>query len=110
MLCTSRPSTDAQECDRLDDVKGATPDHAAVEAKGPGKLHGLVVLYRQARFRQLTTRTVMLDDEELTPEAETPVARRGISRQTRNIGLIVALQETAEEREKKGLIVVTTHL
>jgi RNA exonuclease NGL2 len=86
----------------------SVPGHKPVSTKGPGKLHGLVILYKAARMTPTVTKAVALDDEELTPEAATPVARRGVSRQTRNMGLIVALQE--KEHVDKGLIVVTTHL
>lgn len=79
-----------------------------MSARGVGKLHGLVVLYRASRFYIRSQRAVSLDDEELSPNAATGVARRGVSRQTRNMALIVALEEN--EDKGNGIVVVTTHL
>lgn len=96
-----------QECDRLEDVLSSVPGHIPVTARGVGKLHGLVVLYKSARFHVRAQRALALDDEWLSPEAAGEVARRGVSRQTRNMGLVVALKENESDA---GLIVVTTHL
>ncbi|KLT45013.1 Endonuclease/exonuclease/phosphatase [Cutaneotrichosporon oleaginosum] len=93
-----------QECDRLGDMRGAVPGHAAVEARGEGKLHGLVVLYATARWRVRASRAVALDMEHLNPGEG--AAARGGSRATRNMGLIVAL----ESEEGEGIVVATTHL
>lgn len=96
-----------QEVDRLEESRADIPQYEAVQAKGVGKLHGLVVLYRAARFNAKAERAVSLDEEVLDPSAEGEVAQRGVSRRTRNMGLVVALQE--KEREG-GIIVATTHL
>jgi len=99
--------TVTQECDRLDDMLSSVPSHKHVETKGPGKLHGLVILYKASRFSPKVTQALPLDDEELSPDADTSVARRGVSRQTRNMGLITALEENGKG---DGIVVVTTHL
>lgn len=94
-----------QECDRLADMRAAVPDHEAIEARGPGKLHGLVVLYRTARWRLRASRAVALDLEHLNPGEG--AAARGGSRATKNMCLIVALEDT---KTGEGLVVATTHL
>lgn len=95
-----------QECDRLPDMRAAVPGHGAVEARGPGKLHGLVVLYRTARWRVRASRAVALDLEHLNPGEG--VAARGGSRATKNMCLIVALEDTSTPGH--GIVVATTHL
>ncbi|KAL1408888.1 RNA exonuclease ngl2 [Vanrija albida] len=97
-----------QECDKLQELSGAVPDHEAIEARGVGKAHGCVVLYKRSRFDAAAQLVVSLDDEDLSPEAGSEAARRGISRQTKNIALAVALGD--KERPGKGIVVVTTHL
>ncbi|WVR06125.1 hypothetical protein IAU60_003155 [Kwoniella sp. DSM 27419] len=97
-----------QECDRLNDFLPALPRHAHVKGSGPGKLHGLVILYNKSRFFPRATRLVHLDQEDLQPDAPEGKARRGGSRQTKNVGLIVALQDV--EDENRGIVVATTHL
>ncbi|KAL7419277.1 RNA exonuclease ngl2 [Cryptotrichosporon argae] len=94
-----------QECDRLADLAAALPAHAAAEAKGPGKMHGLVVLYRRARFGVKAQRPVQLDLECLGKSEDERQARAG-TRVTKNMALIVAL----EDKEGGGVIVATTHL
>lgn len=84
------------------------PEHEAVEARGHGKLHGLVVLYRASQWKARATRAVALDLEALSPEASGAVAQRGVSRQTRNMGLIVALED--KNKPGEGFVIVTTHL
>lgn len=97
-----------QECDKLAELSSAVPDHEAIEARGVGKAHGCVVLYKRSRFDAAAQLVISLDDEDLSPEAASESARRGISRQTKNIALGVALGE--KENPGKGVIVVTTHL
>lgn len=99
---------DGQECDRLADMRDSVPEHEAIEARGVGKLHGLVVLYRASKWTARATARVALDLELLSPEASGPVAQRGVSRQTRNMGLVVALEN--KEKPGQGFIVATTHL
>ena len=69
-------------------------------------MHGLVVFYRNSRFWVKASKTIYLDDEELDPSASTPRARRGGTRQTKNVALIVAL----EEEGGHGVVIATTHL
>lgn len=103
--------TDAweQECDRLDDIHPAFHTHQALRAKGPNKQHGCVVAFRKDRFREKASKVVHLDEEELSSGAPSGSARarRGGSRQTKNVGLVVAL-EAADG--SGGLVVSTTHL
>ncbi|GFZ46087.1 hypothetical protein JCM24511_04333 [Saitozyma sp. JCM 24511] len=97
-----------QECDRLDDLLSATPSHSHVKVSGPGKLHGIVILYRTPRFTVRSFRTIFLDDEELSPSLEGDGRRRrGGTRQTRNVGLVVALDD---HESGGGIVVATTHL
>jgi RNA exonuclease NGL2 len=106
------------------------PYDACIQAKGRGKQHGLVVLYRSERFGFKGSRVVHLDEEELTPgDGDEPEPdgrdaaawqrwvdeqrrRRGGTRQTKNVGLIVGLEDKArtEGGGAGGVIVITTHL
>ena len=120
-----------QECDRLKDLLPAVPDHSHVYTSGRGKLHGLVVLYRSSRFRVRAQRTVYLDEEELSPPTSSPTLsngdsadpnaslgingtsaglarRRGGSRVTKNVGLMVGLEDV--QNSKYGVVIATTHL
>lgn len=82
------------------------PEHTPLQAKGKGKKHGLVILYRTSRFAVDEQRVLSLDDERLSDAAD-PVTARGVSRQTRNIALLAALRD---QQGGDGLIVITTHL
>lgn len=84
----------------------SVPEHTPLQAKGRGKLHGLVILYRTARFEVAAQRVLALDDERLSESADA-VTARGVSRQTRNIAMLAALRDKASDG---GLIVITTHL
>ncbi|OWZ76922.1 RNA exonuclease NGL2 [Cryptococcus neoformans Bt85] len=108
-----------QECDKLPDFLPALPQHTYIKGTGPGKLHGLVVLYRKDRFSLRQSKLIHLDFEEIHPRSSDLVVRedgtesleevrrrRGGSRQTKNVGLIVAL----EGKDGEGVIIVTTHL
>ncbi|AAW46917.1 hypothetical protein CNBM2200 [Cryptococcus deneoformans B-3501A] len=108
-----------QECDKLPDFLPALPQHAYIKGTGPGKLHGLVVLYRKDRFSLRQSKLIHLDFEEIHPRSSDLVIRedgaesleevrrrRGGSRQTKNVGLIVAL----ECKDGEGVIIATTHL
>ncbi|KAK8866182.1 hypothetical protein IAR55_001333 [Kwoniella newhampshirensis] len=107
-----------QECDRLPDYLSSLPKHSHVKGSGPGKLHGLVILYRNDRFFVRGTKLVQLDlesvatvptDEEASDEKHQDIRRRrGGSRQTKNVGLIVALEES--NAVGRGVVVATTHL
>jgi len=111
-----------QECDRLADLRRALPGFREVAAKGRGKLHGLVVWYRASEWRVRATRTVFLDEEELCPLGEAmdedegregvgggARRKRGGSRQTKNVGLIVGL-ERVDGSGGDGVVATTTHL
>ncbi|KAK1925416.1 Endonuclease/exonuclease/phosphatase [Papiliotrema laurentii] len=110
-----------QECDRLKDLCRAMPHHLFVEAKGHGKLHGLVVMYRSSRYRVRAKKTVFLDEEYLhdtkdsnptsegsTRDEDEERRRRAGTRHTKNIGLIVALEDL--EKPDEGIVVSTAHL
>ncbi|WVF70931.1 hypothetical protein IAT40_005726 [Kwoniella sp. CBS 6097] len=121
-----------QECDRLNEFSKSLPQHDYVKGSGPGKQHGLVIFYRSPRFIVRASKLIHLDLEELSPapntntntntnmytnakvgsgdddNAESARKRRGGSRQTKNVGLIVALQDV--QNEKRGIVVATTHL
>jgi RNA exonuclease NGL2 len=88
----------------LPDLATALPSHTPVDTKGRGKLHGLVVMYRTDRFRVKASRTVYLDEERLLDKDGQE--GRGGSRQTKNVGLIVGL----DEGDGRGIVVATTHL
>lgn len=98
----------------MPDLSSSLPSHAYIEAKGRGKLHGLVVFYRRHDFFVRAQKTIYLDEEALSNNmdpseittAATERTRRGGSRQTKNVGLIAALANTAGW----GIIVLTTHL
>ena len=91
-----------------------------MEAKGHGKQHGLVVLYRKARYRVRASKTVYLDEEYIHPEVDGAPAssgdadmdetrrRRGGTRKTKNVGVVVALEDITKENE--GILVSTAHL
>jgi RNA exonuclease NGL2 len=97
------------------------PHHLFVEAKGHGKLHGLVVMYRSSRYRVRAKKTVFLDEEYLhdtkdsnptsegsTRDEDEERRRRAGTRHTKNIGLIVALEDL--EKPDEGIVVSTAHL
>ncbi|ORX37437.1 Endonuclease/exonuclease/phosphatase [Kockovaella imperatae] len=122
-----------QECDRLKEFLPAMPDHSYIEAFGPNKKHGLLIFFRRSRFRARSQRTVYLDEEELSPytavngnasingQDKQPSSsskgdaapgdigrRRGGSRCTRNVGLVVALESV--DALDQGIVIATTHL
>ena len=88
----------------MPDLAKALPTHDHVDTKGRGKLHGLVVMYRSDRFKTRASQTVYLDEERLSDKDGQE--GRGGSRQTKNVGLIVGL----EDKDGKGIVVATTHL
>jgi RNA exonuclease NGL2 len=102
-----------QEVDRLGAFLPLLPAYQAIETRGPGKQHGLVILYRSSKYRVIAQRTIYLDDELLRDAyaggvgSEDLRKRRAGTRQTKNVGLIVALEEVDGGA---GLIVATTHL
>jgi RNA exonuclease NGL2 len=105
------------------------PHHKAIRASGPGKLHGLVILYNANKFTCKATRTIYYDEEftegdfhaerirvdvNKETEAETQERKkrwkkaRGGTRQTKNIGLMAALEWV--DKPGTGIVVGTTHL
>lgn len=114
---------DAQECDRLKDIMHSLPFDSCVQARGHGKQHGLVIMYRSDRLEFKASKTIHLDEEYLAERVENQSSvedqerearrRRGGSRQTKNVGLIVGLGVNGDDKggeTGKGMIVVTTHL
>ncbi|KAK4684307.1 RNA exonuclease NGL2, partial [Tremellales sp. Uapishka_1] len=98
-----------QECDRLNDILPSLPNHAFVKASGYEKQHGLVVLYNSDRFRVCGAKTLNLDQEEVSSGAgDEARTRRGGSRQTKNVGLVVGLEEI--DGNGSGIVITTTHL
>ncbi|OCF54373.1 hypothetical protein L486_08287 [Kwoniella mangroviensis CBS 10435] len=102
-----------QECDRVKEYSSSLPQHTSVQGSGPGKLHGLVIFYRTSRFFVRSSKLVHLDEEEISTnnsreKEEDEKRRRGGSRQTKNVGLIVALEQI--DGDGKGIVVATTHL
>ncbi|WVQ82539.1 hypothetical protein IAT38_004668 [Cryptococcus sp. DSM 104549] len=110
-----------QECDKLKDLLAVLPNHSHVQGCGPGKLHGLVIIYRTDRFAVRASHLLQLDLGEVNPVSQATGSeaaadeegadgrrRRGGSRQTKNVGLIVALERADEPG--KGVVVATTHL
>lgn len=93
-----------QECDRLSDLAKALPTHTPIDTKGRSKVHGLVILYRTNRYKLKARHTVYLDEEKVQDRAGRE--GRGGSRQTKNVGLIVGL----EDDDGRGIVVCTTHL
>ncbi|WVW82629.1 hypothetical protein I302_104640 [Kwoniella bestiolae CBS 10118] len=101
-----------QECDRVKEYSSSLPQHTFVKGSGPGKLHGLVIFYRTSRFFVRSSKLIHLDEEHLSSSdsknAGDGKRRRGGSRQTKNVGLIVALEEV--DGDGRGIVVATTHL
>lgn len=89
-----------QECDRLEAFLPYLPTLEATSAKGPGKKHGLVILHARENFDKVGERVLRLDEAEIRDEKEEggePRWRRAGSRETRNIGLMVALKRKGDE-------------
>ncbi|WWC66121.1 uncharacterized protein I206_100021 [Kwoniella pini CBS 10737] len=103
-----------QECDRVKEYSTALPNHTPIKGSGPGKLHGLVIFYRTSKFFVRASKLLHLDEEPLLPlvtdESEEQIGprQRGGSRQTKNVGLIAALEEV--DGDGRGIVVTTTHL
>ncbi|WRT64419.1 uncharacterized protein IL334_001351 [Kwoniella shivajii] len=103
-----------QECDRVKEYSTSLPQHIPIQGSGPGKLHGLVIFYRKSKFFVRSQKLIHLDTEELSPSKEDSnddedgKRRRGGSRQTKNVSLIVALEEI--DGGGRGMVVATTHL
>lgn len=140
----TRIAADMKECDRLKDLMHSLPFDSCVQGRGRNKQHGLVIMYREDRMDFVASKLVHLDEEFLSPPSSTSQSagqggldedekrrRRGGSRQTKNVGLMVALADKRAAGENaaqggdegdsgeatgrrsakgKGIIVATTHL
>ncbi|WVN89186.1 uncharacterized protein L203_104402 [Cryptococcus depauperatus CBS 7841] len=111
------PRFDGQECDMLPALLPSLPNHTPITAAGPGKSHGLVILYNNSIFTQLSSKVIHLDFENLidnhpdgnSMETTALMKRaRASSRYTKNIALLAAL--SSNTNPKNGVIVATTHL
>lgn len=94
-----------QEVDRLEHLLPHLPAYANVQAKGRGKAHGLVILYRKEMFEKVEEKVVMLDEEEVRSGGEEMEGKtkRGGTRETKNIGLVVGLKRS-EDRGGSGMV------
>lgn len=113
-----------QEVDRMDVILpqlepslGFT--YRQVAARGRGKSHGCVVLYREDKFEYKSHKVVVYDEEPIWGSGSCDTASdrrraRGGTRRTTNIGLIVALKRKSgtngNGEAAGGLVVATTHL
>jgi hypothetical protein len=98
-----------------------TPRYSAIQARGTRKKHGLAIVYDHRKFCVVKQgeRVVRYDEESIRPlegsgvkeeekSLEEERKKRGGTRQTKNIGLVVGLEFV--DRPGKGVIVGTTHL
>ncbi|QRV87748.1 endonuclease/exonuclease/phosphatase family protein [Ceratobasidium sp. AG-Ba] len=78
---------------------------------GRGKKHGCMILFRTSRYKGIAERVVFYDEEPVRQEnlGESDAYRFGLTHRTRNIGLLVALQDLLEP-SAPPVIVATTHL
>lgn len=99
-----------QEVDRLPTfLPFLSHSHGSSSAKGPKKQHGLVILHRESIFNKKEERVIYLDEVFARGEGEKDEdgklldarGRRGGTRETKNIGLMVAL----ERKDGKGGVV-----
>jgi RNA exonuclease NGL2 len=68
------------------------------------KLHGLLIAWKASRFEALAKQLVLLDDLDFVSYSASK-RRTGLSRVTRNIGLLVALRS----RDGSGGVIISTH-
>lgn len=81
--------------------------YAETYAAGLDKRHGCMIVHRDTIFEKIDQTTVHYDDL-CVREAENEHQRKGSSRRTRNIGLIVGLRH--RDLPDRGYVVATTHL
>jgi RNA exonuclease NGL2 len=74
---------------------------------GPGKKHGCMILHRSSRYTKIAQRVIFYDEEPVRRH-EDEVNAFGLTHRTRNIGLLVALQDGANPAAP--VVVATTHL
>jgi RNA exonuclease NGL2 len=95
--------------DRLE--KLLPPLHGAsyteVYATGQGKRHGCMIVYRNTLFEKAGHIVIEYDDLDVRQTGDER-KRRGSSRRTKNIGLIVGLRQ--RDHPESGYVVATTHL
>ncbi|KIM21538.1 hypothetical protein M408DRAFT_29497 [Serendipita vermifera MAFF 305830] len=102
-----------QEVDRLDVLLPAIQHrYSHVYAAGRKKQHGCMVLFKTELFDLHSSQTIYYDEEdvrqgEIEDESKVDLWRRGTSRITKNIALIVALKRKGSD---DGVVVATTHL
>ncbi|CAE6522661.1 unnamed protein product [Rhizoctonia solani] len=100
-----------QEVDRQDKLLPTFHEAGFTETFGcgPGKKHGCMVLHRDKRYQKIAERVVFYDQEPVRLELNNGVNIFGLTHRTRNIGLLVALRDRANECAP-SVIVATTHL
>ncbi|KAF9515632.1 hypothetical protein BS47DRAFT_1371989 [Hydnum rufescens UP504] len=111
-----------QEVDRLEKLIPPLKNagYSTTYAAGRGKRHGCMILHREPKLRKVNERVVHLDEQYIregngTDSQEDIRRRRGSTRQTKNIALLVALANTIEQgtvssSAVEGYIVATCHL
>ena len=98
-----------QEVDRLEKLLPPLHDASLTElyAAGRDKRHGCMIVYRESLFEEVGH--VMIEYDELDVcQTGGQCERRGLSRRTKNVGLIVGLRQ--RNHPNCGYVVVTTHL
>jgi RNA exonuclease NGL2 len=99
----------AQEVDRLEKLLPSlhSASYAETYAAGPGKRHGCMIVYRDAVFEKIEQETIYYDDLDVRPAGDKH-ERKGSSRRTKNIGLIVGIRR--RDQPDHGYVIATTHL
>jgi hypothetical protein len=84
----------SQEVDQLPALRPHLTEYTATEGRGRNKRHGLVVLHRSALFTAAASEVVYLDEAEVREGGGEDEARwrRAGTRETKNVGLLVALR------------------
>lgn len=94
---------DEQEVDQLPVLLPHLADYTPTSGTGRNKRHGCVVLHRSASFDRVASDVVYLDEAEVRDgEGDERAAwRRAGTRETKNVGLLVALKNKSG---KGGLV------
>ncbi|GAB1519737.1 endonuclease/exonuclease/phosphatase family protein [Rhizoctonia solani] len=100
-----------QEVDRQDKLLPVFHKAGYIETFGcgPGKKHGCMILHREIRYEKIAERVVFYDQESVREGLADGVNTFGLTHRTRNIGLIVSLQDKLD-KHAPPIIVATTHL
>jgi RNA exonuclease NGL2 len=95
--------------DRLDKLLPALhhASYAELYAAGQGKRHGCMIVYRNSLFEEAGHVVIEYDELDVR-QARDDRQRKGSSRRTKNIGLIVGLRQRGQP--SRGYVVATTHL